>query len=72
MVNILSTIGLYTGILGALVIALNLGLFFFGYILFTISSISWCLYAYITKQRNLLILNITFGIINIIGLVRFF
>jgi len=71
MTKVLSTIGTVTGITGALLVALNMNMFVLGYTLFLTSSITWVSYAFMTKQTNLLILNLTFGIINLIGLYNF-
>lgn len=69
--KVLSSTGLVTGVLGALLIALNAGYFVMGYTLFLASSISWVVYALRTKQINLTILNTVFGIINALGLYNF-
>jgi hypothetical protein len=69
--KVLSALGLLAGILGALMVAMNAGLFVLGYTLFLTSSIAWVVYAYRTKQINLMIMNIVFGLINIIGLYNF-
>lgn len=71
MNNVLSAIGLITGLSGSLFIALNIGLFTLGYTLFIISSVSWMIYAYKTKQSSLLVLNMWFLIVNIIGFYNF-
>lgn len=72
MNNILSTIGLITGIIGALVVASNIGMFVQGYSLFLFSSSLWIIYGVRTKQINLVILNLVFGIINAIGIYNFY
>lgn len=59
------------GIMGALLVALNIGLPHIGYTLFLASSILWVLYSIKTLQSNLLVMNIVFGVINVIGLVNF-
>lgn len=69
--NNLSLIGSATGIAGALLIALNIGMFFLGYILFLTSSIAWVTYAAQTKQKNLLTMNVVFGLINLVGVINF-
>lgn len=67
----LSSIGLTTGVIGALFIAMNMNMFIIGYTLFLISSVAWVIYAFRTSQTNLMILNTVFGIINAIGLYNF-
>ena len=60
-----------TGVAAALLMALNLNLFLVAYVLFVISSILWAVYAYRNNNRQLLIMNVIFSLINLIGLVRF-
>ncbi len=57
-----------TGILGALLLALNISMESIAYILFLISSASWTAIAYLTEERELMYMNIVFTSINIIGL----
>jgi len=65
------TIGTIFGILGAVVIALNIGHNFMGYLFFTISTIFYIAWSY-NINKNILILNSVFFIINIIGLINYF
>jgi ribonuclease PH len=60
-----------TGITAALLMALNLNLFILAYSLFITSSVLWSIYAYRNNNRQLLIMNIVFSLINLIGLIRF-
>lgn len=69
--KVLSTLGLLAGVIGAFIVASNAGLFLFGYILFFTSSTAWVIYALRTKQHNLLIMNIIFGMINALGIYNF-
>ena len=71
ILKILGTTGMITGVLGASLIALNTNLFVLGYISFLLSSISWVIYAMISNQKNLFVLNIVFTGINLMGLVNF-
>jgi uncharacterized membrane protein len=71
MNSMLAFAGMITGVFGALLIALNIGMFLQGYILFMISSLTWVMYALRTSQKNLLILNIVFSAVNLIGLINF-
>jgi len=64
-------IGTITGIIGAILIALNIGLNSLGYVLFLISASSYVIYSMKIKNKNLFFLNMTFIIINIIGLLRY-
>ena len=45
MEKILSGVGMTTGVVGALLIAMNINMFVLGYVLFLISSLSWLRYA---------------------------
>ena len=67
----LSFFGSSTGIIGALLIALNINMFLTGYLFFLVSSLSWIVYSYKTSQKNLLVMNIVFGVINAIGVYNF-
>jgi hypothetical protein len=69
--KVLSTIGLWAGVIGAMMVASNTGLFVLGYTLFFTSSIAWIAYAVRSKQYNLMTMNIIFGFINAIGLYNF-
>lgn len=60
-----------TGIIGALIIAMNIGVIHIGYAVFIVSSFSWIFYSIKTKQNSLLFMNIVFGIINIIGFIKY-
>jgi hypothetical protein len=69
--KVLSSLGLMAGVIGAFMVASNAGLFLFGYLLFFSSSTAWIIYAARTKQMNLLIMNIIFGVINAMGIYNF-
>jgi len=69
--NLLSKVGSLTGIIGALLVASNSGLGLAGYMLFATSSITWIIYSHRTKQKDLLQMNIVFGLINVLGLINF-
>jgi len=60
-----------TGVVAALLMALNLNIFIIAYILFISSSTLWGIFAFKNNNKQLLIMNIIFTIINIIGLIRF-
>lgn len=70
MIKVLSWIGSICGIIGALLIATatNMSL---GYILFLISSVSWTRVGGLTENYSLVLMNIVFTIINIIGLYTY-
>ena len=60
-----------TGVVGAVLMALNMNLFTVAYLLFTISTVLWSIYAYRNSNKQLLIMNIIFSLINLVGLIRF-
>lgn len=62
--------GSITGIIGAILVALNFEFSKFGYIFFIISSITWAIQACKNKDKALLSLNVVFTIINTIGIYR--
>jgi hypothetical protein len=63
-------LGTISGIAGSLLVALNISISGYGFILFTISSISWGVAAWIMKENSLLILQGVFFVVNIIGITR--
>jgi hypothetical protein len=63
-------VGTISGIAGSLLLALNISISGYGYILFTVSSISWGLAAWMMKESSLLMLQSVFFIVNIIGISR--
>lgn len=71
MNKLLSTLAMITGVIGALLIALNINMFEVGYSLFLSSSVLWVVYSVKTKQMNLFLMNIVFTVINLIGLINF-
>lgn len=70
VVNIVKWIGTALGIAGAIIVASNTMVSGYGYILFLFSSFAWIHAGVVTKDWPLLFLNLTFGIINVIGIFR--
>jgi len=60
-----------TGVIAAILMALNMNLFTLAYLLFITSSVLWSIYAYRNSNKQLLIMNIIFSLINLVGLIRF-
>ena len=60
-----------TGVMAALLMALNLNMYIIAYSLFIVSSVLWAVYALRNNNRQLLIMNVIFTLINTVGLVRF-
>lgn len=63
--NILQWIGTLSGLLGALLVAI--GIFFIGYLLFIISSVSWIIAGLNLSNKPIIVLNFGFLLINFIG-----
>ena len=64
-------IGSVFGIVGAVLVALNIGINALGYLLFLVSSIAWVIFAIKTKNKHLFYMNVVFSAINTIGLLRY-
>jgi len=65
----LAWFGTITSILGSFLVAF--GVLGFGYVCFTLGSISWLIVAYTRKDYSLGVLNGTFFLANVIGLFRY-
>ena len=63
----------FTGITGAILLALNIGMNFFGYLFFAASAIIWMLYAYadLKERMSLFRMNLVFLCINLLGLYNY-
>lgn len=70
--KVITNIATVAGILASILIALNIGMFILGYVLFGISSILWSIYAYKNKNKQLLVMNLFFTFINCVGFIRFY
>lgn len=58
------------GIIGALLVALNIGMAHLGYQFFLAGALGYCIVAFLVNNNPLLLLNLVFAATNIIGLVR--
>jgi hypothetical protein len=63
-------VGTIAGIIGAVLIALNIGMVGYGFLLFLISSILWAAAAAVQRESSLLVLQGAFTVINMLGIVR--
>jgi hypothetical protein len=70
ILTVIKWVGTFSGIAGSLLVALNISISGYGFILFTISSISWGVAAWIMKETSLLMLQSVFFVVNIIGISR--
>ena len=66
----LKWIGTVTGVMGALLIALNVGAVHWGFVFFLISSTIWCWAGYRQRDWSLASLQGAFVVINLVGLWR--
>jgi len=66
--NFLKWTGTVTGIVGATVIALNLPLSGWGFVLFLISSVSWTVAGLRMRENSLVVLQAAFTAINLLGI----
>lgn len=66
--NVLQWIGTISGLLGALLVAI--GIFFIGYLLFIISSVSWVFAGIKLNNSPITTLNTGFLLINLIGFIN--
>lgn len=65
-------IGSVAGIVGGIMVALKFEYSKFGYIFFMLSAITWTVQSIKNKDTALILLNIFFILINILGLYRWF
>ena len=63
-------IGTSAGVSGAVLVALNLGLVSYGFLLFLISSVLWGAVSLIQREPSLVVLQGVFTLINALGLWR--
>ena len=70
--KILEWLGVITAIIYSLLVALNIGAEFLGFILLLISAILIGLWAYFGKHRGILLLQIFYATAGIIGMIRWF
>ncbi len=69
--SLITNIATSTGVVAALLLALNLNMFLVAYVLFLLSSVLWAIFAHRTNNRQLLIMNVVFSVINTIGVYNF-
>ena len=69
--NTISTVASALGIIGALLIAMNINMFLEGYLTFLASAFLWSVYAWRADNRQLLVMNLVFTCINGIGVYNF-
>jgi len=67
-VKVNEIIGMSTGILGSLLIALNINMEIVGFVLYIISDAAWIYVGAKKNMTELLIMSVVFGIIGIVGI----
>lgn len=70
MISFVSWFGTFASILGSFAVATKM--FQIGYVLFTFGSLAWLIVAFKRKDKSLGVLNGTFFVANVVGLVNFF
>lgn len=60
-----------TSIIGSILIATNINLNKIGFIFFLIGTIFWMVYGIKSKNKQIIIMNSVYFIINIVGLFRY-
>ena len=68
----LEWLGVITAIIYSLLVALNIGAEFLGFILLLISAVLIGLWAYFGKHKGILLLQIFYATAGIIGIIRWF
>lgn len=63
-------LGTLSGIAGAILVALNMEVSGYGFLLFLASSLLWCAAGVVQRDDSLILLQATFVVINIIGIYR--
>ena len=63
-------IGTGAGVMGAVMIALNISISGYGFVLFLVSSLLWGAAGLAQRDDSLVILQATFTVINLIGIYR--
>ena len=64
--------GVITAILYSLFVAVNIGIEFYGFCLLIISAILIGMWAHLLKHKGILLLQIFYAIVGIIGVVRWY
>ena len=70
--KVLEWLGVITAIIYSLLVALNIGAEFLGFILLLISAVLIGLWAYFGKHRGILLLQVFYATAGIIGMIRWF
>ena len=63
--------GTVFGILGAILLSLNIGLNWIAFILFLINSILYIIYGKQSNNKNIITLNVVYFILNLIGIYNY-
>jgi len=63
-------VGTIAGIAGAALIALNIGIVGYGFVLFLISSVLWSAVAIVQRETSLFVLQGAFVLVDVVGVAR--
>ena len=70
MLIFLEWFGTGTGIIGAILVASNTAGSPWGFVFFLVSSVCWSGAAYLLRKHSLLVLQVVFTLINLVGIYR--
>ena len=70
--QLLEWFGVVTAITYSLLVAANVGLEFFGFILLLVSAVAMGVWAYLGGHRGILLLQFFYAVAGLIGIVRWF
>ena len=62
--------GMFYNVVGAIILAVNLPFSKWAFILYLLGSLTWCAVAYLMKEKALLLQNLIYTILNVIGICR--
>jgi len=70
LTRVLKWTGTVAGIVGAVMVALNIGISGYGFLLFLYSSITWTVAGVLIAEPSMVLLQGAFVVINILGIYR--
>ena len=63
-------IGTGTGIIGAVLVAANVGMVGWGFVIWAVSSASWVVAGYVMREPSLVLLQGVFFVVDLVGIWR--
>jgi len=68
--SILKWVGAIWGIAGAILLAVNIPISGWGWVLYLVSSVAWVIAGVLMKERSLVIQSVVFSLLNLVGIIR--